>query len=53
MLGTLQMEHPNKAEQMCPLKTMEITMDEYITYRFNNEYISRKIFGNEQPISFT
>lgn len=37
---------------MCPLKTMEITMDE-ITYRFNNEYISRKIFGNEQPISFT
>jgi len=47
------LEHPNKAEQMCPLKTMEITMDEYITYRFNNEYISRKIFGNEQPISFT
>ena len=46
------LEHPNKAEQMCPLKAMEITLDEYITYRFNNEYISHKIFGNEQPASF-
>lgn len=46
------LEHPDKVEQICPLKAMEITMDDYIAYRFNNEYIARKIFGNDKPVSF-
>lgn len=46
------LEHPNKVEQMCPLKAMELSMDDYITYRFNNEYITRNIFGDDKPVSF-
>lgn len=45
------LDYPDKTKQICPLRTMELSMDDYIAYRFNNEYISQKVLGTDKPVS--
>ena len=45
------LENAGPKDSMCPLKSMEMSIEEYICYRFNNEYITHIIYGEEQPIS--
>lgn len=45
-----QLEHPDNIKQRCPLNALELSMDDYIQYRFNNEFISLRNYGKEKPI---
>lgn len=47
-----QLENPENMIDLCPLKNMEITIDEYISYRFNNTYVCKQNYGDRFPIEF-
>lgn len=41
-----QLEHPDKVLHFCQLKNMEISLEEYVYFLFNNELIKRKLDEN-------
>lgn len=47
-----QLEQPDAIKQLCQLNAMEMSMDDYIRYRFNNAYIYKRNFGDEHPALF-
>ena len=45
-----QLEYPEKIAEMCQLRMMEMDLNDYICYRFNNEYIGRSLQMERHPI---
>lgn len=45
-LCDIKKQNPKMKEQM------EITIDEYISYRFNNTYVCKQNYGDRFPIEF-
>ena len=42
------LEDPANIENRCPLRSMEITLEDYIRHRFNNEYLVQVYHQNTE-----
>lgn len=40
------LETPGNILRYCQLRNMELSLDEYVEYRFNNELLKKRIYGN-------
>lgn len=42
------LETPNEVKRYCQKRNMEISLDDYLYFEFNNRYIHKKLFENQQ-----
>lgn len=41
------LEHPNEIQRFCQLENMEISLEEFVYFSFNNQLIRKKLYENE------